>query len=408
MAGHSRPLRDIADGALAEALGVTRVARLTGLDRTGVEVATAVRPDGHVLQVTNGKGDAWEDAARGALLEAAELWAAERPGPLLVASAAELRERLGPGAVVGPVALAGAAAPEVAAGWDALRLAWCAAAPVEGGAPVQVPAQAVHCPPPGGPLLGVAPLRWTSNGMGAHPDRAAALLHALLEAIERDRLARALPEGFTEDALALRLLDPRTLPRAAPRTAARVAALEARGFRVHLLDVSDAGVAAAAPGPAPRAGRRRVRAGRPARAPERRGLGVPVAAALIVEEGDGAVPVAAGYACRPGRDAALSAALLEAAQSRATEIHGAREDVLHGARAAAAPLAALCAAVRPRRSAASMPELGAAPAGEAARRLAARLRAEGIGPVVAVDLSGPARVHVVKVLAPGLLLSELL
>ena len=40
--------------------------------------------------------------------------------------------------------------------------------------------------------------------------------------------------------------------------------------------------------------------------------------------------------------------------------------------------------------------------------LAARLRAEGIGPVVAVDLPGPAAVRVVKVLAPGLLLSELL
>ena len=32
----------------------------------------------------------------------------------------------------------------------------------------------------------------------------------------------------------------------------------------------------------------------------------------------------------------------------------------------------------------------------------------GIGPALAVDLAGPAGVHVVKVLAPGLLLSELL
>lgn len=413
MAGHPRPLRDIVFDRLAAALGVTRVARLTGLDRTGVEVATAVRPDGHVLQVTNGKGDRWEDAVRGALLEAAELWAAERPGPLLTGSAAELRARLGDGAVLGPAALAGPGLPpEEAAARDALRLAFCAAAPVEGGAPVLVPAQAVHCPPPGGPPLGLGALRWTSNAMGAHPDRAAALLHALLEAVERDRLARALPDGFTEGEIARRLLDRRTLAAAAPRTAARVAALEARGFTVHLLDAGDL-----PPGAdhraAVRAARRRPgrRAGGPRRAGARGAsiaLGLPVAAALIVDEAAGPVPVAAGYACRPGRDAALTAALLEAAQSRATEIHGAREDVLHGERDAAAPLAARCAAVRARRSAAALPDRGAAPAGEVTRRLAARLRAAGMGPVLAVDLPGPGEVHVVKLLAPGLKLSELL
>ncbi len=127
-----------------------------------------------------------------------------------------------------------------------------------------------------------------------------------------------------------------------------------------------------------------------------------------MDEGGGAVPVAAGYACRLGRDEALLAALLEAAQSRATEIHGAREDVLHGDRASAAPLAALLAAARPARSAAAMPDHPARPAGAALRRIVARLGAAGIGPALAVDLAGPAGVHVVKVLAPGLLLSELL
>lgn len=402
MARLLRPLRDIAPGPLAGELGVTRIARLTGLDRTTVEVASAIRPDGHVLQVTNGKGERFDDAAMGALMEAAELWAAERPSPGPTATAAELRARLGEEAVLGPGALA---APDLqsdgAAGWDALRISWCPATPLEGGGPLLVPAQAVHCPPPGGPALGPRVLRWTSNGMGAHPDRAAALLHALLEAIERDRLARALPEGFTAGEIARRLIDPRTLARAAPRTAARVVALEARGFRVHLLDVGDG-----APGPID--GARRA----PRHARRERGgggsVGLPVAAALLVDEGGGAVPVAAGYACRPGRDEALSAALLEAAQSRATEIHGAREDVLHGDRASAAPLARLLAAARPARSAADLPDLRVASAGAALRRIVGRLGPAGIGPALAVDLAGPAGVHVVKVLAPGLLLSELL
>lgn len=402
MARLPRPLRDTTAGALRRALGVTRIARLTDLDRTGVEVATAVRPGGHVLQVTNGKGDRWEDAVLGALLEAAELVAAERPGPGPVASAAELRERLGEGALLPPGALA---PPDVApAGWDALRIAWCPATPLAGGAPVLVPAQAVHCPPPGAAGLGPAVLRWTSNGMGAHPERAAALRHALLEAIERDRLARALPDGFTPRELARRLLDPRTLPAAAPRTAARVAALEARGFRVFLLDAGT--LAPASAGSRPRAQAQGPRARR--RAAGGGGLGLPVAAALLVDEGGGPVPVAAGYACRPGRDEALSAALLEAAQSRATEIHGAREDVLHGDRASSAPLARLLAAARPARSAADLPDLRLASAGAALRRIVGRLGPAGIGPALAVDLAGPAGVHVVKVLAPRLLLSELL
>src|SRR3954468_5272121 len=69
--------------SLLPALGVTRVARITGLDRAGVEVACAVRPGGHVLQVTNGKGLAWERARASAVGEAAELWAAERPHGLV-------------------------------------------------------------------------------------------------------------------------------------------------------------------------------------------------------------------------------------------------------------------------------------------------------------------------------------
>ncbi|MFY3744458.1 YcaO-like family protein [Anaeromyxobacter sp. Red801] len=379
MAGIPRPLRDGRRGTLTHALGVTRVARLTGLDRTGVEVASAVRPDGHVLQVTNGKGARFEDAALGALAEAAELWAAERPGPMPLASAAELRARLGEGAVIGPGALAGGAADPA---WEALRVAWCEGVPLEGGAPVAVPAQAVYCPPPGGPLLGPAVLTWTSNGMGAHPDPDRAALHALLEAAERDQLARALPEGFTEGELARRLIDPRGLPDAAPRAAALAASLEARGLRVHLLDLTPAGRGAG-------------------------GLGLPVAGALLGDPG-GPVPLAAGYACRPGRDEALVAALLEAAQSRATEIHGAREDVLHGDRASAAPLAQLCAAVRPSRRAAALPSLAAPSPAAALRRIAARLRATGLGPAVRVALEGPPGLHVVKIVAPGLLLSELL
>ena len=156
-----------------------------------MEVASAVRPGAHVLQVTNGKGASFEEATAGALLEAAELWAAERARVDVWDDAATLAARYGDDAVVTPEALA----PERAEpSWAALRLAWRTGQDLLGGAPALVPACAVHCPPAGGPLLGPAVVGWTSNGMGAHEERAAALLHALLEVVERD-LARAGASG---------------------------------------------------------------------------------------------------------------------------------------------------------------------------------------------------------------------
>ncbi len=387
--GYKAPVRErrraSVPDSLARALGVTRVARLTGLDRTGVEVASAIRPGGHVLQVTNGKGLRFEEAAWGALLEAAELWAVEQPAagdPVPRCSAAELRARAAAGVRV--------LAPEGDEP-DGLRRAWLPARPLDGRGLAWVPADAVRCPPAGGPAE-PAWGRWTSNGMGAHPRRAAALLHALLEAAERDQLARALPGGFTEGQAARRLIDPATLAGAAARTAALRSSLEARGFRVHLLDLS----------PSVRA------AGRRGGAPAPLDLGLPVAAAVIADEEGGPVPAAAGYACRLARDQALLAALLEAAQSRATEIHGAREDVAWGDRGAAAPLAALLARVRARRPAAALPSLR--PAGEAAacRQVAGRLLGAGFRDGAAVELPAPGGLRVVKVIVPGLLLSELL
>ena len=144
--------RDLA--RLGAALGVTRVARITGLDRAGVEVAAAIRPGGHVLQVTAGKGERWDEAARGALSEAAELDAAERPRVDARASFAELSAQFGE-AAVDPASLAPGAA---ASRWRDLRLAWREAVDLASGAARLVPAHAVHCPPPGSEPLGSEPL----------------------------------------------------------------------------------------------------------------------------------------------------------------------------------------------------------------------------------------------------------
>jgi ribosomal protein S12 methylthiotransferase accessory factor len=330
---------------LERALGVTRVARVTGLDRSGVEVACAVRPGGHVLQVSNGKGLTWAQARASALSEAAELWAAERvPQEELVYGARKNLRHAWSAAELGS---AGALiAPRL---WsDETRIAWRRAREMISGEEVLVPAQAVHCPPQGAASLGPALIRWSSNGMGAHPSRRAAIRHALLEALERDQLARALPRGWTARAVRDRMIDPRTLPRVLKALVARLARA---GLRAHLFDLSGS---------------------------------VPLAGALLID--DGPQPITAGYACG---ERALLGALLEAAQSRLTDIHGAREDMASGD---APGLREVCSKTKPVGDARALP------------RLPTRFPRAAV-----VDLAPRGfPLHVVKVIVPGLVVSELL
>jgi ribosomal protein S12 methylthiotransferase accessory factor len=319
--------------ALSKRFGVTRLARLTGLDRCGVEVVGAVRPRGHVLQVSQGKGLTLEAAKWSALGEALELAAAEAPDPA--------RLRFGP--------------PPGDALWSTgdEAIAWVDGELLSTGEAVSVPAEAVYCPPAGVAWLGPSSGTWRSNGLGAHPTSPAkAIEHAVLEIAERDALARVLPDGWTP-AVTARLV---ALPTA---LAGRFAE---RGFELFVFDLTPAGDV------------------------------LPVAGALLFDAEEGPVPLTAGYACRRTLHAAAEAAVLEAAQSRLTEIHGAREDVSIGQREAGRALREV---------------LQAAPTQRAPRRafrgpLSRALRA----PVAIVTLR--ASPWVVKAVSAELLVSELL
>lgn len=310
---------------LCRRFGVSRLARLTGLDRTGVEVVAATRPRGHVLQVSQGKGRTLEQARWSALGEAAELAAAE------AVDAERLVWREGD---------------------DGLRGAWVEGASLASGERAWVPAQAVYCPPGGEAWLGPIHTRWSSNGLGFHPSsRARAVTHAVLELVERHVLARTLPSGWTPEAARQRLV----------ATSPLGERLAAQGFAAYSFDLSLA-------------------------------AGVPVAGALLFDLDDGPVPLTAGYACRLRFEDAAEAALLEAAQSRLTEIHGAREDVLGQAREAGRALLSELRGARPRRR----------PAARWTRPLAQVVPA----PVTLVTLTRAP--WVVKAVSPALAVSELL
>jgi ribosomal protein S12 methylthiotransferase accessory factor len=312
-----------------------------------------VRPGGHVLQVTNGKGLLFAEAARGALCEAAELWCAERVDPGHLSWADDPR--------------------------SGARFACRVAHDLASGEEVRVPAALVHVLPEGGPLLGLSELRWTSNGMGAHPRWEAALLHALLEAVERDQLARALPEGWTEAEVARRMRATAAVERASPQVARLAARLRARGLEAHLFDL------------APRSGR----------------IGLPLAGALVFDGPWSAVPVAAGYACRLDLGSALLAALLEASQSRLTDIHGAREDVTGMPEADVERLRRACA--RPPRHHPALDQDRNHHPDRALDRILRLLRRAGHRQVLALDLAPPRlTVRVAKVVVPTLRVSGLL
>jgi ribosomal protein S12 methylthiotransferase accessory factor len=224
---------------LQRLIGVTRIADVTSLDRAGIRVCCAIRPAGHILQVSNGKG---AHAERGALSEAAELWAAEQPEP----------ER-----------------------WVFRDgLAWVRATRLDARGELWVPAQTVWCLPAGSPSMGPQRERWTSNGLAAHPRLEAALLHGLLEVIERHALPDRWPRG----------------PRAVP------VPFDVPGFLLRAFDLTPPGCP------------------------------VPVAGALLH---DRERVLTAGYAARLDPDDAVRAACEEAFQSRLTDVQGAREDVVH-------------------------------------------------------------------------------
>lgn len=274
--------------SLLQRFGITRVARLTGLDRLGVEVFAAVRPAGHVLQVSQGKGRSAQAARWSAVSEAIELAAAETVDDARLWFGEAPRDAL----------------------FDAggLSIAWVRGRSIASGTALSVPAELVYCPPAGRRWFGPSLYRWQSNGLGAHPrSRAHAERHALLELLERDAIARVLPHGWTAAGARRRLV---TAP-------GWTAGFASRGFRCFTFDLTPPG------------------------------WPVRVAGALLFDVEADVVPLTAGYCCRATWAAAVDGAVLEAAQSRLTEIHGAREDVLHGTRAHGAELLTALAKARP-------------------------------------------------------------
>ncbi len=283
---------------LLDELGITRLARQTGLDRIGIPCWAAFRPNSRSLAGAQGKGVSDAAACASALMEAAEVAVAEHPrAGRRICSAHDLEAS--DEAWFDPsrfMAFGEALDPS-------MRLTWLAGEDLQSRRRRWVPLDLVDMDGEASEIEGICK---SSNGLASGNTVEEATFHALCELIERDatttwsmlpapeRMARAFPWAKLDDPLVDNL-------------ARRILSAD---LSLRLVDqTSD--------------------------------LGIPVVMALVGPADPHAaryLDVCAGYGAHPVAARAALRALTEAAQSRITAIAASRDDLgptTFGAEAAA-------------------------------------------------------------------------
>lgn len=270
------------------ALGITRLARQTGLDRIGIPCFSAIRPAGLTLSVSQGKGLDDASAMASALMEAAEFAIAEQPQTSSrIATAAKLR-RMGD-AVCTPSQLL---PPPHLFPID-LPIRWLKGRSWPLGDPVWIPQDVVTI---GGEAEDLPAVSRSTNGLASGNTTEEALFHAICELLERD--ATSLWSLLSDSARLATEFAADGVPDAAVRQMTQH--IEDAGLELRLFDQTT-------------------------------DLGVPCVMAIINEPpvaGGRLFDMAAGYGCHPLGARAIARAVTEAAQTRITNIAGGRDDFL--------------------------------------------------------------------------------
>lgn len=271
--------------------GVTRVAEITGLDRTGLHVYQATRPDAEIacdtFTVFSGRGGNSQQSRVGAIAEAIERHCGERrhypPERLVRGAARDLRDRrdvvdLDRFNLPGDVGYTGRE-----------QMEWVPATSLTSGLEQLVPACTVFYPyePPTGC---VAPLRYFTTGFGASAMLDEAIIHGLNEVAERDaaalnRIIRNCP------AVDLESIDDEAV-------CAELKHLTEAGLNVVVRWITATDV------------------------------GIPTFNVLCEDPQErNTLYISGGYGCHPDKSVALTRAIQECAASRVGTISGAREDL---------------------------------------------------------------------------------
>lgn len=272
---------------LMKVAGITRLADITDLDRVGIPVYSAIRPsaEGGAISVYNGKGRTKEEAKVSALMEGFERYSAEVRGFNIVRKGVE--EFRADHNAIDPMDLI--LTPASAYRLMKQPVGWVKGADLNEVGETWVPASAVFHPYVSKHDLAL--FRTSTNGLASGNNLEEAILHGLCEVIERD--AWSLAEGrrrmngdiiLPEDGPARELVDK----------------FVTKGIEIHLKNLTS-------------------------------DIGVPTIAAAaddVIMQDPALLTLGIGTHLDP-QIAALKA-ILEVAQSRLTQIHGAREDTVKG------------------------------------------------------------------------------
>jgi len=272
---------------LLSTFGVTRVANLTGLDRSGIPVVMVCRPNARSSAVFHGKGVEIAAAKASGLMEAIETWHAEHVRlPMRFGSFSELRESLDVTEVDQlPRASAARFYPE-------LPMLWVEGRDLIGGRALWLPFECVHMNATAPEPPGSGCFESSTNGLASGNHFLEAASHALCEVIERDATSlwhaqagakqdeARLDLSTISDELCCDILE-------------RLAQAD---LDVAVWDITT-------------------------------DIRVPAFQCLLMDRTGEIGPLGQGAGCHPTREVALLRALTEAAQVRTTYIVGSREDI---------------------------------------------------------------------------------
>jgi putative methanogenesis marker protein 1 len=284
-------------------IGVTRVANVAGLDRTGVPNFMSVRPRDRGPGITyyNGKGTTTADAHAGAIMEAIERHAGEYCSyPKIFGNYKEISASttcVDPNDVI---------VPAYHNNSEFLGLEWVPGFDLINFEEVYVPLNFVQCPHV--PLQGSPPFMSSSNGLASGNNLEEAVCHAMCEIIERD--SQAISMAKTElgpmvrritgvqrsDDIARfrRQIELTDLPRRATRIISKI---RDAGIEIILHDYSTTASIAT------------------------------ICCTLIDSNSSGIANAHGGVGAHPDSRVALLRAITEACQSRVSCIQGGREDL---------------------------------------------------------------------------------
>lgn len=269
-------------------IGITRVASVTGLDRIGIPVMTAIRPNSRSLAISMGKGVDVMSARVSAAMESIENYYAERINkPLRYASYNELRQQC---VVVDVDRLPYTTGSPFHAD---LPILWIEAQQWISQQTVWVPYELVHTDYTTRQLPGEDSFLASSNGLASGNHPVEAYLHAVYEVIERDAIAlwrQSSGAEFLQSRLDLSTVNH-------PIAQDLIERIQQAGLALGVWNITS-------------------------------DVGLPVFICVMMDH-TGSHVISNGMGCHANRAIALIRALTEAVQTRMNAIVGAREDIPH-------------------------------------------------------------------------------